>query len=112
MEAAMAEAGLTSPAQVWCVNCHATSTPLGDRAEAGAVARLLGPGARVTSNKGSIGHLLGAAGAVEAVFSVLSVHHGVIPPTINIDNVDCDIDSLGLNIVRSTQVGASLTFKI
>ena len=90
---------------MWSVNAHATSTPLGDRAEAGAIRRLTGgSGALVTSNKGSIGHLLGAAGAVEAVFSVMSVMEGVVPPTVNTETLDLNIENMGLNIVRIKEV--------
>ena len=104
MKAALTEAEV-EPYQVWSVNAHATSTPLGDKAEAGAISGVLhGSNAHVTSNKGSIGHLLGAAGAVEAVFSVLSVYEGIVPPNINIDNLDPDIGKLNLNIVRDTAV--------
>ena len=62
---------------------------------------LNGSDALVTSNKGSIGHLLGAAGALESIFSVLSVYEGIVPPSINIDHLDPQIEKLGLNIVRS-----------
>ena len=105
MEKALEEAGVSGD-QVWAVNAHATSTPLGDRAEATALARVLqgGGGALVTSNKGAMGHLLGAAGAVEAVFSVLSVKTGRVPPCINIETLDTDIAQLGLNIVREEAV--------
>jgi len=100
MTSAMAHAGINS-SDIWSVNAHATSTPLGDFAEASAVAKVIsGSNALVTSNKGSIGHLLGAAGALESVFSVLSVHEGIVPPSINIDNLDPKIEELGLNIVR------------
>ena len=104
MEAALSEAGVDG-GQVWSVNAHATSTPLGDRAEAGAISGLTsGSGALVTSNKGSIGHLLGAAGAVESVFSVMSVMEGVVPPTINTETLDPEIERMGLNIVRNKEV--------
>jgi len=102
MTQALAEAGLSGH-QVWAVNAHATSTPLGDRAEAAAIARVVEGGdspCYVTSNKGALGHLLGAAGAVEAVFSVLSVKSGLLPPSINIQSLDTEIAGLGLNIVR------------
>ena len=58
----------------------------------------------MTSNKGSIGHLLGAAGAVESVFSVMSVMEGVVPPTINTETLDPEIERMGLNIVRNKEV--------
>ena len=102
MKSALAAAGVDGR-DVWSVNAHATSTPLGDKAEAGAIAALCS-GALVTSNKGGIGHLLGAAGAVEAVFSVMSVAEGVVTPTINCHNIDPDINKLGLNIVRAQKV--------
>ena len=111
MEAALTEAGV-GPDQVWSVNAHATSTPLGDKAEAGAISSVLqGSNAHVTSNKGSIGHLLGAAGAVEAVFSVLSVFEGIVPPNINIDNLDTNIEKLNLNIVRGAAVCDTSTMR-
>jgi 3-oxoacyl-[acyl-carrier-protein] synthase II len=88
MEAAIAHAGL-EPADIDYINAHGTSTPLGDEIELGAVERLLGQAAGKTamsSTKSSIGHLLGAAGAVEAAFSVLALRDQIAPPTINLDN--------------------------
>jgi 3-oxoacyl-[acyl-carrier-protein] synthase II len=88
MQAAMRRGGM-SPAEIDYINAHGTSTPLGDEIELGAVQRLVGNAAArisMSSTKSSIGHLLGAAGAVEAIFSVLAMRDGVAPPTINLDN--------------------------
>src|ERR1051326_717346 len=78
-----------SPAEVGYINAHGTSTPLGDEIELGAVQRVVGNAAgkiAMSSTKSSIGHLLGAAGAVEAIFSILAIRDDVAPPTINLDN--------------------------
>jgi 3-oxoacyl-[acyl-carrier-protein] synthase II len=96
MKAALKRAGV-SPAEVDYINAHGTSTPLGDEIELGAVQRLLGNAAgrlSMSSTKSSIGHLLGAAGAVEAIFSILAIRDQVAPPTINLDNpsVETPID--------------------
>jgi len=96
MKAALKRAGV-SPAEVDYINAHGTSTPLGDEIELGAVQRLVGNAAgrlSMSSTKSSIGHLLGAAGAVEAIFSVLAIRDQVAPPTINLDNpsVETPID--------------------
>jgi 3-oxoacyl-[acyl-carrier-protein] synthase II len=88
MEAAIRHAGI-EPADIDYINAHGTSTPLGDEIELGAVERLLGQAAGKTamsSTKSSIGHLLGAAGAVEAAFTVLAMRDQIAPPTINLDN--------------------------
>jgi len=96
MKAALKRAGV-SAAEVDYINAHGTSTPLGDEIELGAVQRLLGNAAArlsMSSTKSSIGHLLGAAGAVEAIFSILAIRDQVAPPTINLDNpsVETPID--------------------
>lgn len=93
---AMKDAGI-SPAEVDYINAHGTSTPVGDRSETVAIKKALGEDAYktpVSSTKSMTGHLLGAAGGVEAVICGLALKHGRIPPTINLDNQDpeCDLD--------------------
>jgi len=112
MSAALKRAKMT-PADINYVNAHGTSTPLGDEIELGAVKRLFGHYSKaiyMSSTKSAIGHLLGAAGAVEAIFSVCAINHGVVPPTLNLDDPsnDCDID-LVPNIPKETTVKAALS---
>jgi 3-oxoacyl-[acyl-carrier-protein] synthase II len=88
MSAAIKRAGI-SPAEIDYINAHGTSTPLGDEIELNAVHRLVGNAAgriAMSSTKSSIGHLLGAAGAVESIFSILAMRDGMVPPTLNLDN--------------------------
>ncbi|MFT6659227.1 beta-ketoacyl-ACP synthase II [Maritalea sp.] len=88
MAAALKRAGI-SASEIDYINAHGTSTPLGDEIELGAVTRLLGDAASnvvMSSTKSAIGHLLGAAGAVEAIFSLLAMRDNMAPPTINLDN--------------------------
>ena len=127
MKAALNRAGL-NPDQIDYINAHGTSTPLGDELELKAVKRLFGDAAgklSMSSTKSSIGHLLGAAGAVEAIFSLLAMRDQVAPPTLNLENPSegCDIDLVPLkakerkiNAVLSNSFGfggtnASLVFK-
>ena len=96
MQAALKDAGIAM-ADVDYINAHGTSTPLGDEIELGAVTRLLGNAASkatMSSTKSATGHLLGAAGAIEAAFSVLAIRDQIAPPTINLDNpsVETEID--------------------
>jgi 3-oxoacyl-[acyl-carrier-protein] synthase II len=96
MVKALADARLDA-SQVQYINAHATSTPLGDRAETIAMKRAFGPHAQrlaVSSTKSMTGHLLGAAGVVEAIFSILAMRDSVAPPTINYvtPDADCDLD--------------------
>jgi 3-oxoacyl-[acyl-carrier-protein] synthase II len=88
MKGALRHAGIDA-ADIDYINAHGTSTPLGDEIELGAVERLLGnhaPAATMSSTKGATGHLLGAAGAIEAAFSALAIRDQIAPPTINLDN--------------------------
>jgi len=88
MAAALKRAEI-DPSEVDYINAHGTSTPLGDVIELGAVRRLFGAHAgklSMSSTKSAIGHLLGAAGAAEAIYSILAIQNGVVPPTLNLDN--------------------------
>ena len=127
MRAAIERAGI-SAGEIDYINAHGTSTPLGDEIELAAVQRLVGNSAGrmcMSSTKSSIGHLLGAAGAVEAIFSILAMRDGVVPPTINLDNpsIETPIDLIPhhskrreINVTLSNSFGfggtnASLVFR-
>ncbi len=103
MVMALQDAGL-NPERIGYVNAHATSTPAGDTEEARAIARTFEKtrkGLHVSSTKSMTGHLLGAAGAIEAMFSILAVKHGLIPPTINLDHLDPSCAELGLDFTAN-----------
>jgi 3-oxoacyl-[acyl-carrier-protein] synthase II len=127
MNAAIRRAGI-APGDIDYINAHGTSTPLGDEIELGAVQRIVGNSASqvsMSSTKSSIGHLLGAAGAVEAIFSVLAIRDKVAPPTLNLDHpsVETAIDLVphkarrrDIDVVLSNSFGfggtnASLIFR-
>ncbi|HET8942907.1 MAG TPA: beta-ketoacyl-ACP synthase II [Rudaea sp.] len=112
MSAAMKDAGL-NPDQVQYVNAHGTSTPAGDLAETNAMKTCFGDGAyklMVSSTKSMTGHLLGAAGGIEAIFCVLGMRDGVAPPTINLDSPGegCDLDYVP-NSARQTKIEVALS---
>lgn len=113
IELALADAGLP-PSAVGHVNAHGTSTPLNDSAEAVAIAKVFGPGAvPVTSTKGVTGHLIGAAGAVEAVASLVAADKGVVPPTANHRHSDLPVDVVSgapRSIGRAPVVSTSFAF--
>ena len=127
MQAALKRAG-ANPEDIDYVNAHGTSTPLGDEIEYSAVQQVFGDDSKnflMSSTKSAIGHLLGAAGAVEGIFSILAMRDGIVPPTLNLDNpsVDGSIDLVPyeakerpLKMVLSNSFGfggtnASLVFK-
>jgi len=99
--------------EVQYLNAHGTSTPLGDIAETIAIKRCFGDHAyklAVNSTKSMVGHLLGGAGGVEAVYSVLAIHHQISPPTINLldQDAECDLDYVA-NTARDMKIDAVLT---
>ncbi|MBW8367302.1 MAG: beta-ketoacyl-ACP synthase II [Arenimonas sp.] len=112
MRMALKDAGVNAE-QVGYLNAHGTSTPLGDLAETHAVKRALGDHAyetMVSSTKSMTGHLLGAAGGVEAIFTVMALHTGVIPPTINLDEPGegCDLDYVP-NVARQAKIDVAVS---
>ena len=112
MKMAIKDAGI-DPAEVGYVNAHGTSTKYGDELETTAIKTVFGDHAYkvpVSSTKSMTGHLLGAAGGVEAVISVLAMEHGILPPTINLENPDpeCDLDYVP-NTARKKQVGIAMS---
>ena len=112
MGAALRDAGLEG-SEVGYINAHGTSTPYNDKFETLAIKRVFGDHARrlaVSSTKSMTGHLLGAAGGIEAIATVLALHHGILPPTINYENPDpeCDLDYVP-NTARKQDVEVALS---
>jgi len=112
MARALEDANLI-PAAVDYVNAHGTSTPANDANETAAIKRVFGPHARglaISSTKSMMGHLMGAAGAVEAIATCLAIKHGIVPPTINYETPDpeCDLDYVP-NFPRALKVNVALS---
>lgn len=113
MQNALADAGI-SPDKVGYINAHGTSTPAGDVAESRAIQSLFGDDILVSSTKSMTGHLLGAAGAVEAIISILALQNQILPPTINLDNPDerCTLDYIAhtARVVNGVNYAVSNSF--
>ena len=112
MRNALRNAGI-NPDQVHYINAHGTSTPQGDKAETNAAKATFGESARriaMSSTKSMIGHLLGAAGGVEAVYTALAIHHQIAPPTINLHDPDpeCDLDYVP-NVARAMKIDVAIS---
>jgi 3-oxoacyl-[acyl-carrier-protein] synthase II len=112
MEMALRKAGVT-PADIDYINAHGTSTPMGDELELGAVRRLFGDAignVSMSSTKSAIGHLLGGAGAVEAIFCILALRDQIVPPTLNLDNPSDSCEGVDLvpHVAKKRQVRAVL----
>jgi len=114
MENCLKDAGMT-PDQVDAINTHGTSTPLGDVAELKAISKVFGshaPNININSTKSMTGHLLGAAGAIEAIASILAMKHSLVPPTINHTEADPNIDpslNLTLNKAQEREVNVAMS---
>ncbi len=112
MQMALADAGM-NPADIDYINAHGTSTPLNDVVETRAIKRVYGEHARklaISSTKSMTGHMLGGAGGIEAAFTALTLKHGIIPPTINLQNPDpeCDLDYVP-NEARQMKIQAAMS---
>ena len=113
METSAKPTGTVTPADIDYVNPHATATPVGDRNECQALKLIFGDRASqlvVSGTKSMTGHLLGAAGAVEGIFCALAIKHGMVPPTINLDDVDPEC--AGLDFVRNTARKADIRYAL
>ncbi|HPS62411.1 MAG TPA: hypothetical protein PLK82_05085, partial [Bacteroidales bacterium] len=112
MEQALAASGV-SPVQIGYINAHGTSTELNDRYETLAIKRVFGDQAYripVSSSKSMLGHTIGAAGAIEAIITVMSLKEGILPPTINYRNPDPDLDLDYIpNVARTCPIEVALT---
>ena len=114
MEEALSDAGM-KPSDIDYINVHGTSTPLGDIAELKALEALFGdmlPEISISSTKSMTGHLLGAAAAIEALASIMAITRGIIPPTINVENLDPEVNEnldLTLGVARRREVRAALS---
>ena len=112
MEMALRRSGL-SPSDIDYINAHGTSTPMGDELELGAVRRLFGDAIKtvsMSSTKSAIGHLLGGAGAVEAIFCILALRDQIVPPTLNLDNPSDSCEGVDLvpHVAKKREVRAVL----
>jgi len=112
MKRALQDAGM-NPEDIDYINAHGTSTPLNDRCETAAIKTVFGVHAsklNISSTKSMTGHMLGGAGGIEAAFTALTLHHGVIPPTVNLENPDpdCDLDYVP-NIAREIKVETAMS---
>lgn len=115
MAMAIKDAGIT-PDKIDYINAHGTSTPPNDRIETNAIKNLFGEAARkvkISSTKSMTGHMLGAAGALESIYTIMAINEGIIPPTINLENPDpdCDLDYTPLKAVKhNIEYGLSNSF--
>ena len=110
MDAALKDAGISGK-EIDYVNAHGTSTPAGDAEEARAIAKRIDvKKANVSSTKSMTGHLLGAAGAIEGLFSVLAIRDGKIPPTINVETLDPACAELGIDFTLGKAVSRPIRY--
>ena len=112
MRMAIKDAGL-KPEDIEYINAHGTSTPLNDATETHAIKTVFGENAKkipISATKSMTGHLLGAAGSTEAIFTILTIRHGIIPPTINYEEPDpeCDLDYVP-NVARRQPVNIAIS---